>query len=413
MQYSDEGWSFSAESIDASTESLALNDDILIDAPIFLEKIEVSENAGAVAVNTGVFIPAFNAAMNDQVVALPGVKGQVSLDNEQVEFDLSTIDLLKVGTIKGRHSFDNESGEIRVDVMTLRFDGASLSTRVAPWANDWDISAGTVALDFYSSWDRSDPDIDVTANASIGLEGLSGFYTDTAFAGLSTAIDIEYGGDDGLLVEPTAISVALIELGLPIENLTADVALDINNLAADVENLQMTAFNGVFIAEPFRFHTGSDANNMTLIATGIELAEMLAIKEFAAIDVTGTIAAVLPITIEPDGVSINGGVLTGEPPGGVIRYLAGGNPDETDTSAIGLATEALSNFEYESLTSDVTYSKDGNLTLQMQIKGRNPEMAESRPVVLNLGVENNVIQMLRSLQAARAVEEILEKRLAE
>jgi len=40
-------------------------------------------------------------------------------------------------------------------------------------------------------------------------------------------------------------------------------------------------------------------------------------------------------------------------------------------------------------------------------------MDNSRPVVLNLGVENNVIQMLRSLQAARAVEEILERRLAE
>jgi hypothetical protein len=77
-----------------------------------------------------------------------------------------------------------------------------------------------------------------------------------------------------------------------------------------------------------------------------------------------------------------------------------------------VVSAALRNFAYESLTSDVTYSKDGDLKLQMQLKGRNPELDDSRPVVLNLGVENNVPQMLKSLQAARAVEEILENRLA-
>ena len=49
--------------------------------------------------------------------------------------------------------------------------------------------------------------------------------------------------------------------------------------------------------------------------------------------------------------------------------------------------------------------------LQMRIAGRNPDMEGNRPVVLNLGVENNIPKMLRSLQAARAVEDILEKRI--
>ncbi len=49
----------------------------------------------------------------------------------------------------------------------------------------------------------------------------------------------------------------------------------------------------------------------------------------------------------------------------------------------------------------------------MRLSGRNPDFEEGRPIILNLGVENNVPQMLRSLQAARAVEEILERRLAQ
>jgi hypothetical protein len=73
----------------------------------------------------------------------------------------------------------------------------------------------------------------------------------------------------------------------------------------------------------------------------------------------------------------------------------------------------LSNFEYETLTSEVDYTRDGDLNLQMHLTGRNPDLEDDRPVVLNLGVENNIPQMLRSLQAARAVEEILERRLAQ
>ena len=49
----------------------------------------------------------------------------------------------------------------------------------------------------------------------------------------------------------------------------------------------------------------------------------------------------------------------------------------------------------------------------MHLTGRNPDLEEKRPVVLNLGIENNIPQMLRSLRAARAAEEILERRLAQ
>ena len=86
---------------------------------------------------------------------------------------------------------------------------------------------------------------------------------------------------------------------------------------------------------------------------------------------------------------------------------------DAGASSIDLVTRALSNFEYETLTAELDYSKDGDLTLQMHLTGRNPDMESSRPIELNLGIENNIPQMLRSLQAARAVEEILERKLAQ
>ena len=170
---------------------------------------------------------------------------------------------------------------------------------------------------------------------------------------------------------------------------------------------------GVVTANPFSFHTAGNRNTLLLHAESIELGEILSIKEFESIEISGSIGAELPMSIEGDSVTIVGGTLTGEPPGGVIRYLPGLAADTADLSGLGLATRALSNFEFETLTAEVNYTRDGDLNLQMQLTGRNPDLDDSRPVILNLGVENNISQMLRSLRAARAVEEILERRLAQ
>jgi hypothetical protein len=58
----------------------------------------------------------------------------------------------------------------------------------------------------------------------------------------------------------------------------------------------------------------------------------------------------------------------------------------------------------------VDYTEQGDLLLQMRLAGINPDMDANQPVNLNLGVENNIPQLLRSLQATRAIEDILESR---
>lgn len=173
----------------------------------------------------------------------------------------------------------------------------------------------------------------------------------------------------------------------------------------------MTAFGGVIRADPFSFHTARDSNTLVLHAESVGLEELFALQEFEAIEVSGRVGADMPVTIGGGVVTISAGTLTGEPPGGVIRYRPGLKYDKNDNSSIAVVSRAMSNFEYKTLTSKVDLSKDGDLKLTLQLTGRNPDLAEKRPIVLNLGVEENVPQLLKSLQAARAVEDILTKRL--
>jgi len=412
MQFADDGWLFSADSVDAEIESLSLSTDTSMTAALYLENIEARETDHVVSASTGIYSPSPRLAVDSKNIAMPGIKGRVSLQEAKIEFALATVDLLRDGSVSGHHNLDGGTGSVAIDGVALSFENTPLSARVVPWENDFDISSGNVAINVQAGWATSASGSKFKARSSLKIDALAGLYANIAFIGASTNLEINYD-IAGMTVAPTSIDVSLVDIGLPIEDITADIEINIDELAIDVDNLRMTAFNGAISAAPFSFRTARDVNNVILTAREIELAELLSIKEFAAVNVTGTIAAVLPITFTEDGVSIAAGKLTGEEPGGVIRYLGGDGLDNGDMSGLGLATAALSNFEYESLTADVNYSKAGDLTLQMQIKGRNPELDASRPVILNLGVENNVPQMLKSLQAARAVEEILEKRLAD
>ena len=94
---------------------------------------------------------------------------------------------------------------------------------------------------------------------------------------------------------------------------------------------------------------------------------------------------------------------------GEIRYKAGGAG--MDDSVLGVATRALSNFEFDSLSSEVTYSERGDLLLGVRLEGVNPNLDPNQPVVLNLNVENNVPEMLRSMRATRSIEEVFQRRL--
>ena len=413
LEFGAAGWQITAQSVDVGIEAFSVLDDVTFSAPVFLDGVSFGEKNQQLSAEMGVYASSSHINWGDQWIQLPGFKGGVSRQGAEVAVVLESNGLYEEASIEASHNLDNETGRLSLINAVLSFDSQDLSQRVSPWPNDWDISAGTFAVDLEAGWRKPDTEWQMSVQSSIQMSGLAGAYNDIAFAGMSTGIEAAFDNATGLAVNPSSIAVALVEVGLPVENITADYVLYPTELSVDVQNLRMSAFGGVVTADPFSFHTASNSNTLLLHAESIELGEILSIKEFEAIEISGSIGAELPVTIEGDSVTIVDGTLTGEPPGGVIRYLPGLAADDSDLSAVGLATRALSNFEFETLTAEVDYTTDGDLNLQMHLTGRNPDLDASRPVILNLGVENNIPQMLRSLQAARAVEEILERRLAQ
>ena len=411
LELLDTGWRLAADSLDAEIEALSLSENAGVTMPLFLENLSVSELNQVLSANLGVHAPQSIVTFEQRIVDLPGLKGQVSYQGGNVAVELQTLGLHQNGSISAQHDLDTGAGQLTISDAGASFDPRSLSSRVSPWGEDWDITAGNALLDLQANWTQSGSDLKFDGLSSLRLQDLAGHYGETAFVGLSTSLETAYGSGEGSTVLPSSISIDLIEMGLPIENISASYTLYPNEMAFDMADLRMAAFGGVIRADPFSFRTASNINTVLMHAEAIQLSRLLTLEEFESIEVSGTVGAELPVAIVGSSLTITEGRLFGEPPGGVIRYRSTAEPDETDTSSIGFVTLALSNFKYETLTSEIDYNADGDLNLQLQLTGRNPDLETNRPVVLNLGVENNVPQMLKSLRAARTVEDILEQRL--
>ena len=65
--------------------------------------------------------------------------------------------------------------------------------------------------------------------------------------------------------------------------------------------------------------------------------------------------------------------------------------------------QALENFAYEKLASDVILNEQGDLTLAVSLLGANPEVQNGRSIQYNLNIEQNLFDLLRSLRLADRV----------
>jgi hypothetical protein len=141
--------------------------------------------------------------------------------------------------------------------------------------------------------------------------------------------------------------------------------------------------------------------------SGLQIERMLELIEYKGIAAEGAVSGEIPLTITSTGVEVAAGMLAADAPGGSIRYLAAATA-ATGNPGLDLMNQALSNYQFESLTSGIEYKPDGELVLEMKLVGHNPEMQGGQRINLNLNLSDNIPALLESLQAARKIEDFLE-----
>ncbi len=318
-----------------------------------------------------------------------------------------------VGTVDVSHALAHGRGEASLQSASIDFGKLTLADIFRDWPYDWDVEAGRAEATAALQWQETGPGFGYSGTAAVSAEGLAGRYADIGFVGLDSQLDVQLDADAPIGLAPLPFSVALVDIGFPVEDISGTATPDLDEAAVAVSDLSMSVLGGTVTADPFRFELNADSNRLLLRASGIQLPLMAGLADLEAVTISGSVSGEIPVTIRGNNVIIDGGRLENDPPGGVIQYRGGAATGVVeDSSQLGVVTRTLRNFEFDSLTSAVNYSDDGDLVLKMRLRGINPDVDPTQPVILNLNVENNVPQMLRSLQATRSIEDVLEQRLS-
>lgn len=211
-------------------------------------------------------------------------------------------------------------------------------------------------------------------------------------------------------------SVSEIDAGFPLKNLVVELQtspfqtfpshVDVKKVSADV-------FGGKLFVSPKRLKLKDKFQSLNLAFKDINLAEILKLDTKSRVKGSGTIDGSVPVLITKEGIAIDNGNLTARSPGGFLQYKdeASGAVGETNES-LGIALQALENFQYSELRSGVLYEPDGKLVFALHLKGKNPELFDGKPVHFNINVEQNLLQLLKSLRLTDGLEDSIDRKFS-
>ncbi len=367
---------------------------------------------GLEAISGEFTIPVADVSMSGHRLAVPSVGGSFVREAERLTLTLQLGDSGEAvaADVVVRHDLRTGTTRSTVDAASVDFSIAALSDLVGGWDAEWDLVGGSWSgnADVFRQRDGT-----IEISSVQRLDSVAGRHRDIAFAGLSA--DLSIADTIWPPGEPLSVplAVGLVDVGFPIQDVVAALSIDVGPRRVAVEGLRAETLGGSVAVDPFEVEPGSGTLELVLRPESVQLPLIARLANLSALEVAGSVSGILPVTVGADGVSVDGGRLIGDSPGGTIRYEVSGCTEEVMRARSGLAYArcVLTHYEFDSLTSAVSYGADGNLVIEMRLTGVNPEYDPEQPVNLNPTLTTNVIDLVRSLQAARSIEDVINRRV--
>ena len=345
----------------------------------------------------------------DWRLVLPDLMGRFQYAGDRGTVDLVAKDDARALDAQLDVRLAADAVKVEVESATIDFAAAPLSRSLQPWPLPWDVESGLARLSGELVFRDSEQQAGDLGVLELTLEDAALRYEDIAATGIdATGVPVRLRADKAPSVGPAALTADLIDVGVPVTNVQATATWDLESDKARIEALRGDLMGGVARVDPFDVDTDAMAGNLQVHLESVQLKFITEMAKLESLKVSGAVSGMVPVKFAGSVISADAGRLQNDEPG-AIRYVqpvTDGDP----SSGLNVATRALSNLQYKSLTSEVTYKENGDLILKTRLEGINPDIDPLQPVILNLNVENNVPQLLRSLQAARDIEKIIESR---
>jgi hypothetical protein len=338
---------------------------------------------------------------------LLSIKGQVHGRQQKPLFDLSA-----------DYQLDTQigSGRILVDSFSFDADTNRLSQHFSHWPFEWDLYQGELMLDVSATWQGAGKGAgegtEIRGKISQRLDGLAGVYEDIGFIGLDGNFEADFSYPDQLITNKAAtFSLETLEVGVPIKNIHARFLVDAAQQQVTVQTAEAQLFGGRVWTEDAVYRTDGDPHRIDIGVDGVQLSQLLDLAGYVAVQGTGRISGLLPIDVNGKAVKMKRGMLAARAPGGIVRYHA--DIGAATNPALTPVMDALSNYHYTIFQVEADYLDNGDLILEMLLRGRNPDYEEGRPIHLNLNVTDNIPMLMKNLQSGRVITDIISRKLGD
>lgn len=350
---------------------------------------------------------------NDFVdIERPAYSGKLQLEDDVLtgilEIDLDQRLRLGIGL---QHFFLRDTGDVMLQLAATEFTEAEpLSSLLSPKQLDADILAGQIEGLANISWSRqADESWRFGGPIALKLDRLSGYYADYFFVDLSTDLFAEATTPLGIQVaNPAQASLGRIDIGLPLQNLSWQYRFDTLSNELQIDEFSTELLGGKLSIPAARYHPGRERQQIDVVLADLSVESLVGLAEYPGIHADGLISGYLPFVLEGDTLTIERGLVGALKPGGSIRYTPTSASPSSNPS-LRLVNEALANYQYQTMNTEVYYDADGELLLGVQLHGRNPDMNDGQAINLNVNISDNIPSLLQSLQASRVITDELER----
>ena len=316
---------------------------------------------------------------------------------------------VKLGNIKVTGNFNTRNYVANLDMGPVTFapgklQPADLFPRAKSYLRDF---AGTVRLAGPIKWSEGR----ASSEVKLGLEGLSGDAGPVLFQNLNGVIEID---------EPWPVStrpnqqlaIEQFIAGLPMTN--ALVRFELHGPQLKIEEGRLDMAGGRASIAPAEIALNAAGQRLTLNIDQLSVSELFKIAGVAGLSGEGAISGTAPITLFPNGIIVDNAKFAAVAPG-VLRYDAAQAPGALSSagSSVGMALQALSNFQYKELTVTLNRKLTGDAELGLHIAGSNPSFYNGYPVEFNLNLSGKLDEVLRKGLAGYRLPSIIEERLNE
>lgn len=284
------------------------------------------------------------------------------------------------------------SGEMRV---TGKATDRKIEISKIPMLQSFAIETqkGLVSYEARLGWGEKSKTPTLTANA----EGVTAIFNGYTFTGISGRLRILPFADS-----LDSVQVETIDAPIPVTNITTKVGFTKTpgGIGFQLAEMSANALGGGIGIERVVF--GEPAVKGLLSVRKMDLGELCKLHKQDYVDATGTVSGTLPFTLTSEGLSVAKGEVSSDTEG-QIRYLGEGSPEVLGPAG-SIAEKALRDFRYSKISSELTYSTNGDLIVSAHLEGKSPLLNTTRPVVVNLSLQENLLELLRTLRIAEEVE---------